>query len=122
MQDIDDLRRYLIGKPKATEDYPFDAVTLVTRIGGKIFALIATDKNPLRVNLKCTPDEAEALRDEFPAVLPGYHMNKRHWNTLVLDGTIPEDRLREMIDDSYSLVVARLTKSEREALARKKRK
>lgn len=120
MQDIDDVRRSLLGKPGVTEDYPFDAVTLVLRVGGKIFALIATDKSPLHVNLKCDPDEAEALRAEFPTVLPGYHMNKRHWNTVILDGTIPADRLREMMEDSYSLVVAKLKKSDREALAGKK--
>lgn len=117
MQDLDDLRRSLLGKPGATEDYPFDPVTLVARAGGKIFALIATDKVPLRVNLKCAPDEAEALRAEFPAVQPGYHMNKAHWNTVTLDGTVPRDRVQEMIDDSYFLVVRSLKKADREALA-----
>jgi predicted DNA-binding protein (MmcQ/YjbR family) len=121
MQGIDDIRRYLLGKPGAREEYPFDAVILAMKVGSRIFALIATDKSPLRVNLKCAPDEAEALRAEFPAVLPGYHMNKQHWNTVILDGTIPDARIREMIDDSYSLVVAKLKKSEQEALTRNKR-
>lgn len=116
--DFEDIRHYMADKPGATEDYPFDDVTLVPKVGGKMFALIALDKLPLRITLKCAPDEAEALRAEFPAVQPGYHMNKAHWNTLILDNTIPDDRVREMMDDSYALVVRTLKKADREALAR----
>ena len=121
MMEYEDIRRYFAGKPGVTEDYPFDMVTLVPKVGGKMFALIAPDKSPLRVTLKCAPDEAEALRAEFAAVQPGYYMNKAHWNTVTIDGTIPDDRIREMIDASYSLVVAKLKKSDREALARETR-
>jgi predicted DNA-binding protein (MmcQ/YjbR family) len=116
MRNFEDVRRYLADKPGATEEYPFDAITLVLKVGGKMFALIATDKVPLRVNLKCDPNEAEALRAEFPAIQPGYHMNKTHWNTVTLDGTIPQGRVREMMDDSYALVVQTLKKTDREAL------
>ncbi len=117
MQNLEEVRRYMTDKPGVVEDYPFDDVTLVPKVGGKMFALIAVDKTPLRVTLKCAPDEAQALRAEFAAVEPGYYMNKAHWNTVTIDGTIPDERVREMIDASYSLVVAGLKKSEREALA-----
>lgn len=116
MQTIDDLRRYLVCKAGVTEDYPFGPSTLALRVGGKIFALTTVDKSPLRLNLKCDPDEADALRAEFRAVLPGYHMNKQHWNTVILDDTIPDDRIREMVDESYCLVVAGLKKADRVAL------
>lgn len=116
MKDLDSIRHYLGGKPGTVEEYPFDAVTLALKVGGKMFALVATDEDPPRVTLKCDPDEAEALRAEFPAVRPGYHMNKAHWNTLTLNGTIPDERVLEMMDDSYALVVRTLKKADREAL------
>ena len=111
--DFDTLRACLAAKPGASEDFPFDTVTLTAKVGGRIFALVMTDKEPLRMNLKCDPAKAEILRACYPAVLPGYHMNKRHWNTVVLDGSIPGEDLRSMIDESYELVVKGLPKARR---------
>jgi predicted DNA-binding protein (MmcQ/YjbR family) len=99
-----------------TEDFPFDDRTLTVRVGGKIFMLTDIHSNPLRINLKCDPLTALDLRDEFDAVTPGYHMNKVHWNTVILDGSIPEDRVRWMIDHSYDLVFSKLKKKERERI------
>lgn len=111
--NLDQLRAYLKAKPGAVEDFPFDFVTLVAKVGGKMFALVGVDETPLRLNLKCDPFKAEALRACYPAVLPGYHMNKRHWNTVVLDGTIADSDVRAMIDESYALVVRGLPKTKR---------
>ena len=107
------LRAYLAAKPGAVEDFPFNPVTLVAKVGGRMFALVLTDAEPLRVNLKCDPLKAQGLREVYPAVLPGYHMNKRHWNTVVLDGSIPDADLRAMIDESYALVVRGLPRARR---------
>lgn len=104
------LREHLLALPGAVEDYPFGPEHLVCKVGGKMFALIALADAPLRVNLKCDPEHAEVLRGYYPAVRPGYHMNKRHWNTVVLDGSIPADEILSMAEDSYRLVVASLPK------------
>ena len=111
--NFETLRTYLLHKPGATEDFPFDTVTLVIKVSGKMFALTDITEDPLRINLKCDPLKAEFLREHFPAVQPGYHMNKRHWNTVVLDGSIAEAEIRSMIDESYELVVKGLPKSRR---------
>jgi predicted DNA-binding protein (MmcQ/YjbR family) len=111
--NFDSLRSYLLSKPEAVEDFPFDATTLVLKVGGKMFAALGIHDEPLRVNLKCDPLKAEILRQRYSAVTPGYHMNKRHWNTVVLDGSVPEEELRAMIDESYELVVKGLPKSKR---------
>jgi len=110
---FEELRNYLLNKPEAVEDFPFDTTTLVLKVCGKMFAALGINDEPLRVNLKCDPVKAEVLRQQYAAVLPGYHMNKRHWNTVVLDGTVPEEALRAMIDESYRLVVAGLPKAKR---------
>lgn len=102
--DIDDLRDYCLGKPFTSEGFPFDNDTLVFKVAGKIFALVSLDTQPLRVNLKCNPELAIELREEFSAILPGYHMNKQHWNTLLLDGSIPRSKVLELIDHSYKLI------------------
>jgi predicted DNA-binding protein (MmcQ/YjbR family) len=99
------LRSYLQSKPGAFPDYPFDEYTRVYKVGGKMFALIAEDESPLRMNLKCDPADALALRAEHASVLPGWHMNKKHWNTIVLDESLPDSLIKEMIDHSYGLVV-----------------
>jgi predicted DNA-binding protein (MmcQ/YjbR family) len=109
--NFDSLRTYLLGKPGAVEEFPFDTVTQVVKVGGKMFALVGTKDDPLRLNLKCDPAKAEILRELYPAILPGYHMNKRHWNSVMLDGSIPDAEIRSMIDDSYSLVVKGLPKA-----------
>lgn len=99
--------------PGAVEDYPFGDDVAVFKIGGKMFALVMLSGEPGSVNLKCDPDWALDLRAMYPAVRPGYHANKRHWNTVDLDGTVEDAELREMIDHSYELVVNGLSRNER---------
>ena len=113
--DFETLRDYLLSKPAAEEDFPFDTTTLVLKVSGKMFALLGIDQEPLRINLKCDPLKAELLRERYPAILPGYHMNKRHWNTVVLDGSLGDKMVRELIDESYALVVRGLPKARRPA-------
>jgi predicted DNA-binding protein (MmcQ/YjbR family) len=110
-------KKYLLAKPEAIEDYPFGPDVMVPKIRGKMFATLGTDKGVARINLKCDPDEALALRDVFGSVIPGYHMNKKHWNTVILDGSIPNGEIERMIDNSYMLVIRSLTKAQREALS-----
>ena len=114
--DIDDLRHYLSQKKTVTEDLPFGPQALVFKVAGKMFALIAWEEDPLRISLKCEPEHALALRNIFPAVQPAYHMNKEHWNMVILDGSVKKDFLLDMIDDSYDLVVKKLKKTDREKL------
>jgi predicted DNA-binding protein (MmcQ/YjbR family) len=108
--DLEYFRQYCLTKPQATEGTPFGEDVLVFKVAGKIFALASLDRVPPRVNLKCDPDEALDLRDRYEEVTPGYHMNKKHWNTVVLGGRIPDAEVRRMIDHSYDLVVASLPK------------
>ena len=111
--DFNTLKNYLLSKPAAVEEFPFDAVTLVIKVSGKMFALVDLNDDPLRLNLKCDPVRAEMLRENHPAIQPGYHMNKRHWNTIILDGSIADAEILAMIDDSYALVVKGLPKARR---------
>lgn len=104
---LDALRRYCGSKPEAVETFPFGEETLVFKAKGRMFALVRLRLNPLRVNLKCDPGLARDLRASFDAVLPGYHMNKEHWNTVILDGSIPDAQVEGMIDHSYGLVAGR---------------
>lgn len=113
------LMDYLLGKPGCKPGYPFGPGTLVFKVGGKMFALLAEDSTPWTINLKCDPDEALALRSAYPAIAPGYHQDKRHWNTVTLDGSLPDAMVRELIDQSYDLVVDGLTKAERENVNKK---
>jgi predicted DNA-binding protein (MmcQ/YjbR family) len=108
--NLEDFRDYCLTKPYTTEGTPFGPDTVVFKVGGKMFALASLDDVPARVNLKCDPERALDLRDRYEEVQPGYHMNKKHWNTVELSGRIPETELRGMIDHSYDLVVARLPK------------
>ena len=110
MTDLADFRAYCLAKPNVTEGTRFGGDTLVFKVGGKMFALASLDEVPPRVNLKCDPERALDLRDRYEEVQPGYHMNKKHWNTVELGGGIPEAELRSMIDHSYDLVLARLPK------------
>ena len=114
--DLDSVHAYLMAKKGATEEWPFDLETPVYKVMGKMFALLAPEQEPPRITLKCDPDHALMLRDVYPAVIPGYYMNKRHWNTIILDGSIPDDEIEEMIDESYDLVVKGLTKAARREL------
>ena len=114
--DYNSLREYLLGKTGAYEDFPFDFDTLVIKVSKRMFALIPLNTEPLRVNLKCDPLEAILLRQEHDAITPGYHMNKQHWNTVMLDGSLPDELVRKMIDNSYNLVVKGLTRAQRARL------
>ena len=105
----DELRAYLLSKPHAIEEHPFGPGTAVYKVVGKMFALMP-DEGPLNVSLKCEPNLATLLRENHPAVLPGYHLNKRHWNTVKIDGSLSDDDLREMIDHSYEQVIKGLPK------------
>ena len=103
--NIETIREYILQKPEVTEGFPFGEDTLVFKVNEKIFLLAALDSSPLQFNVKCDPDKAIELRAEYPeSVLPGYHMNKKHWNTIIVDGRLSAKRLKEMIDDSYELV------------------
>ena len=111
--DLAQFREYCLSKPRATEGTPFGPDVLVYKVGGKMFALATLDEVPPTVNLKCDPDLALDLRDRYEQVRPGYHMNKKHWNTVEIEGGIPVVELRRMIDHSYELVVERLPKAAR---------
>jgi predicted DNA-binding protein (MmcQ/YjbR family) len=110
------LRDHCLSLTGAEETFPFGPETSVFKVGGKMFALSQLGAASLRVSLKCEPSLAEALREAHPAVLPGYHLNKRHWNTVILDGSIADDAIRDMIEDSYDLVVSKLPRARRRAL------
>jgi predicted DNA-binding protein (MmcQ/YjbR family) len=112
----DELRAQCLAFPGSVETFPFGRETSVFKVGGKIFALSGLAQSPLRVSLKCEPLLAEQIREAHRAVLPGYHLNKRHWNTVVIDGSLPELMIRDMIEDSYDLVVRTLPLSRRRAL------
>jgi predicted DNA-binding protein (MmcQ/YjbR family) len=103
-------------KPGSVEDYPFGDQVAVFKVAGRMFALVMLGPPPGIVSLKCDPDLAVDLRGRYSAITPGYHLNKRHWNTVTLDGSVPDDELQELIDHSYELVVARLTKAQRNQL------
>lgn len=108
--NIETLREYCLSKPGVEETLPFGPDTLVYKVGGKAFLLTGLDSLDLRFNVKCDPDKAIDLREEFPSVLPGWHMNKKHWNTIVADGTVSTKQLKEWIDHSYDLVASKLPK------------
>jgi predicted DNA-binding protein (MmcQ/YjbR family) len=111
------LRKLCLSFPGAYEDFPFGPETSVFRVEKKLFALTALERKPLKVNLKCEPELAESLRRSYPGlVLPGWHMNKRHWNTVVCDGALPDAVIRDMVEDSYDLIVAAMSKAARQRL------
>lgn len=111
--NIEELREYCITKKGVTEGFPFDEVTLVFKVGGKMFALTNLDGEP-RVNLKCDPEKTIELREHYAEVVPGYHMNKLHWNTVYMNGSLPENLLKELIDLSYNLIFASLPRVKRD--------
>jgi predicted DNA-binding protein (MmcQ/YjbR family) len=102
--NIETLREYCLSKPDTEETLPFGPDTLVFKVEGKVFLLVGLDEEQLSFNVKCDPDKAIELREEYACVLPGYHMNKKHWNTIVVDGTVSSKQLKEWIDGSYELV------------------
>jgi predicted DNA-binding protein (MmcQ/YjbR family) len=119
--DLVQFREYCLSKPCATESTPFGPNVLVFKVSGKMFALAALDEVPTDVNLKCDPDLALELRDRYEQVTPGYHMNKKHWNTVGIESDIPDAELRKMIDYSYDLVAKRLPKPRAKVAARSRR-
>jgi predicted DNA-binding protein (MmcQ/YjbR family) len=105
--NIEDLRQYCLSKPGTEETLPFGPDTLVYKASGKVFLLTGLDSEQFRFNVKCDPDKAIELREEFPCVLPGWHMNKKHWNTILVDGSVSSKQLKEWIDWSYGLVTGK---------------
>jgi predicted DNA-binding protein (MmcQ/YjbR family) len=114
--NIEDLRVYCLSKKGVSESFPFDETTLVFKVMNKMFLLTDTEDD-FSINLKCDPVKAVELRERYPSVRPGYHMSKKHWNTVFIDGSIDDGLLYKWIDDSYDLVVSKLTKALRERLA-----
>lgn len=114
--DVAAFREYCLKKAHVTEGTPFGEDVLVFKVGAKIFALASLDEIPATANLKCDPDRALELRDRYEQVRPGYHMNKKHWNTVELDSGVPDNELRKMIDHSYDLVAKSLPKAVRAKL------
>jgi predicted DNA-binding protein (MmcQ/YjbR family) len=119
--DLAQFRECCLSKPGATEGTPFGPTVLVFKVGGKMFALAALDEVPTTVNLKCDPDLALELRDRYEQVMPGYHMNKKHWNTVEIESGIPNPELRKMIDHSYDLVAKSLPKPKAKIAVRSRR-
>jgi predicted DNA-binding protein (MmcQ/YjbR family) len=111
-----ELRAHCLSFAGAVETFPFGPKTSVFKVAGKMFALSELGADSLRVSLKCEPQLAEALRAANAAVLPGYHLNKRHWNTVIIDGSLPDEAVRDMIEDSHDLVVTKLPRARRRAL------
>jgi predicted DNA-binding protein (MmcQ/YjbR family) len=108
-----ELKTRCLGWPGASEEFPFGDEVSVFKVSGKMFALCALDGEPLQLSLKCDPEFAVQLRSAYPAVTPGYHLNKRHWNTITLDGSLPDEMVADLLGDSYDLVVASLPKARR---------
>ena len=114
MPDAEDVRRIALSLPDTTEKIAWSMPTF--RVAGKMFALSALERTPLEVSVKCEPELAVGLRGSYRAIRPGYHLNKRHWNTITLDGSLPDQLVRDLIEDSYALVVSALPKRTREQL------
>lgn len=114
--DLETLRNHLLKKPGANEGLPFGPQALVFKVLDKMFAVIALDAFPSWVTLKCDPERALLLREQYEAVRPGYHTNKKHWNTVTLDGSVPDAELLEWVDHSYQLVVQGMSKTARDRL------
>jgi len=110
--NIEELRNYCITKKAVTESFPFDETTLVFKVAGKMFALIDLE-GELSVNLKCEPERAIKLREEYPAITSGYHMDKKHWNTIKIDDSLSDALIFELIDHSYDLIISKLTKKQK---------
>ncbi|NQV41825.1 MAG: MmcQ/YjbR family DNA-binding protein [Candidatus Marinimicrobia bacterium] len=107
-----ELEEILLGFSDSTLSFPFDEKTAVFKVAKKMFALVGLEWDPLGINLKCDPDDAQILRSQFDAIIPGYHMSKDHWNTVILDGSLEPDLVKKLIEDSYILVVKSMSKKE----------
>lgn len=110
--NVEEFRDYCLSKNHVAESFPFDEETLVFKVAGKMFALAGLEHHPTTVSLKCDPEKALELREEYEEIAPGYHMNKNHWNTVTIDGNLSHKLIRELIDESYNLVVKGLTKKQ----------
>ncbi len=119
--DLGALRAYCLSRPGATPGYPFGPGALVIKVSGRMFAIVDEEGEPIRVSLKCEPEIALLLRSRYKSVGPGYHLSKRHWNTITLDGEVPTDMIKGLVDDSYDLVVDGLTRRDREAIRNERR-
>ncbi|KAA5536679.1 MmcQ/YjbR family DNA-binding protein [Taibaiella lutea] len=108
--NIETIRAYCLEKEAAEEGFPFGEETLVFKVGGKIFLLLSLDAMPTQFNAKCDPDEALELREQYDCIVPGYHMNKKHWNTVIVDGTLSASLIKSLIDASYDLVKPKVKK------------
>ena len=113
---IEEFRIYCLSKSKVTEEFPFDETTLVFKVMGKMFALTGLDDPEFKVNLKCDPERSIELREQFDSIIAGFHMNKKHWNTVKPHGSLSNEFFKELIDHSYDLVVAGLPKKHRDQL------
>jgi len=118
--DIESLREYCLKKPAVEETFPFGPETLVYKVGGKIFLITSLDSESFRFSVKCDPEKVIELRERYECVQPGYHLNKKHWNTILVDGTVSNSILKEWIDDSYHLIVESLPAKAREQVKGKK--
>lgn len=116
IMNYEELEKLFLDKPGAWLDYPFGQEAAVFKVGAKMFGYIAWNDNPLWMTLKCDPEDALVLREMFPAVNPGYHMNKRHWNSVTVDGSVPDPMLHDMVESSYQLVLKSLKKADRQAI------
>jgi predicted DNA-binding protein (MmcQ/YjbR family) len=120
--DIESLRDYCLSKPAAEETLPFGPDTLVYKVGGKIFLISSLNSETFRFSVKCDPEKVIELRERYDCVQPGYHLNKKHWNTIIVDGTVSTSLLKEWIDHSYDLIVASLPAKTRDQVTRKNKK
>jgi predicted DNA-binding protein (MmcQ/YjbR family) len=110
--NAEEIRKYCLLKKEVTEGFPFDNQTLVFKVNNKMFALLSLE-GPLRISLKCDPEKALELRERYPSVTPGYHLNKQQWNTIYFDSTIEDELIRQWIDDSYYLIIQKMPKKDR---------
>lgn len=115
--NIESLQQHCLAKKGVTEETPFGPDNLVYKVGGKMFLLASLDTIPLRFNVKCDPEQAVQLRDSYPCVLPGYHMNKQHWNTINVDGSVSDRQLQQWIDASYQLVFDNLPQKTKQLIS-----
>jgi predicted DNA-binding protein (MmcQ/YjbR family) len=118
MRDRDQVMAACLAKPGSAEEYPFGDEVAVFKVAGRMFALVPLGGSPANISLKCDPELALGLRARYAAITPGYHLNKRHWNTVELDGSVPDEELLDLIDHSYDLVVARLTRAQQNSLGK----
>jgi predicted DNA-binding protein (MmcQ/YjbR family) len=111
--NIEEIREYCLSKPAVTESLPFNDTALVFKVAGKMFALLDLSEEQRGISLKCNPELAIELRECFPAVTPAYHMNKKHWNSVIIDGSISDEKIKEWIDHSYDAVCKNLPASKK---------